>query len=192
MLLEARQGMPAVVAPGHHLEQHAAERGLGGAQALAQHRGQRARAIDELPDQVGPSAGLRVRGKLRELLLGLPVGRLGGGLDHRTIEVVESNLPGEVGDDRIPAFGGCREAIEQLAEVLAHLSGQGIDLLEPAIQEGDDGDSYLLGAPLRQEEPVAGLLQLRRSIQTVDAVVGHGPLEQTGEPVGQPLPLDVE
>ena len=122
MLLEARQRMPAVVAPGHHLEQHAAERGLGGAQALAQHRGQRARAIDELPDQVGPSAGLRVRGKLRELLLGLPVGRLGGGLDHRPIEVVEANLPGEVGDDRIAAFGGCHEAIEQLAEVLAHLS----------------------------------------------------------------------
>ncbi|MET0577879.1 MAG: hypothetical protein ABW122_04420, partial [Ilumatobacteraceae bacterium] len=65
-------------------------------------------------------------------------------------------------------------------------------LVEPALEDVDDHWDLGIDALLRLVDPVQGLLEFRRPLEIVDAVVAERPAQRGQEWRRQPLPFDVE
>ena len=112
--------------------------------------------------------------------------------DQRLVVVAVAQLAGEVGDHRVAALGGQLEPVQHAAELVAGAPDELAGALQPAREDRHHGGAREVGALLGDEQPVAGLLERRRAVQALDAVVRQRALEQVDEALGQPLGLRVE
>ena len=101
-----------VVAPGGHLEDDVAHGGVAMAEALEQYRPHRPGTADQTRHALAPLGRGQAGGEGAEV-------RLHGGqrlrfglLQHRPVEEVVAQLPGEVGHHREPGFGRGHEPVE--------------------------------------------------------------------------------
>ena len=106
------------------------------------------------------------------MLLHRLVHGVAGGAQPRFVDDAEANLAGQVGDDRVAALGGRDQGVQRAAPTVVDRVALR-SLLQPAFE--DVGDDRQLGtnALLRLMDPVQRLLELRRPLEVVDAVVAE-------------------
>ena len=130
------------------------------------------------------SCGERVEVGVRR---GVDLGARGG--DHRLVEVREAHLAREVGDDRVAALGRRGEPVEHLAEVGPATPGERVGRSSRRSRIASTAPRTAPARCWAEEQAVAGLLQRRRAVEALDAVVAQRPAQQLGvAPSGGPRP----
>jgi hypothetical protein len=123
-----------------------------------QQRGQRSGAGHERSDPLVAVRARGVRGERSDVRLHVGVHALAGRSDDRLVEEAEAHVASEIGQGRIAAFYRQHERLERLAEVVAHVPSQRVDLLQAPVEDRHDRRARRGGALLRDEQAVARLL----------------------------------
>ena len=191
-LVEPLERADTVEATRDDLAQQAAQLRAGVAHTCGEHRRQRPGARDQRGD---PPLAVRrggIGGQRRDVLVHLGVGMLARVRDHRLVEVAEADVAGEVREHRVAPLARAHEPVERLAEIVAHAPRQLIGELEPPVEDRHHRRPRGRGPLLGEEQPVTGLLQRGRAVQSVDPVVRERPAQERHERRRQVLSLRVE
>ncbi len=189
---EALKRAHAVVAARHRLDEQIPDRRFRRAHRARQASRQRPGTLDDLLDPAVCVCSRRVVGKRDDVLLHLGVHPLASRRDHGLVEVPKADLPGQVRDHRVASIERHHQAVERFAEVVTHVAGELLGVLEPAVEDCQDRSLRRLRALLGEEQAVARLLERGGAIQRNDPVVSERAAQLLDERRGQALGLRIE